>query len=154
MAKMQPFWWFLKPEIICPEGEQIVNGGFETGDLPPWEAKYNYVTDRYAHTGTYSCYITYAGWTKQTVSIPVNCIKSFTLWAYNEFDDRDAYVRVIAHYTDDTSDEHEFMETRLAWAQFDMLPYLTAGKTIDYIRIQVSGDVGSYVDDVSLVGTG
>lgn len=142
--------WIEKTRSVA--GEMIINGGFETGDGSGWELYYNYVTDEYAHTGVYSCYITASGWSRQYLRVRVDKIRSFTFWVYNPYDDRDGWVTVRAHYTDYTYDYVEFKAERQTWVRFDVLPYLTRGKTIDYIEFVNSMGCGLYLDDVSLRG--
>lgn len=138
----------------------ILNGSFENNggnNTPPndWYREYDYCTNLEAHTGTYSLYLLGAG-TQQFMpsddGMPVDSVKTFTLWGFNEFNDRDANIFVTVTYEDGSSITHSFTETREHWAQFDMKPYLTAGQFIDYINFE-NGLVGSYMDDVSLTYT-
>jgi len=158
MAKMHPFWWFKAPPISCPSGEQIINGGFETGDLTGWEGGFNIgVNGIFAHSGNYYAWLDTGNWAWQTLAeaILVECIASFTLWLkcpdpYNQ------PARITITYSDDTTTEID-VATSSSWTEFNLLPYLVAGKSVKTLTI-LCKDEPPYqtlsVDDVSLIGTG
>jgi len=153
-AKLFPFWKLKKAAYYCPSGEQIINGGFETGDTTGWKVSYTIATSDQAHSGTYSAHFVTEAYIKQAFSLRVECVQSLTLWVLNEFPPQNIEVEVIVHYDDGTSDKHEFVLVAASWTQLDMKPYLTAGKTIDYIQINAPEVPSFWVDDVSLIGTG
>jgi len=170
MAKMQPFWWFLPPVITCPSGEQLGNGGFETGAWAPWTIIQGgpRIVTGVPHTGIYSCYFYNNIWDEiaQTLAtpLPVVCVDKFEMWAYllAVLGTHLCSVIVTIYYTDGTTTEHDFAAFLLAnpdvYILCDIKPYLTTGKTISSFRIKFSYNGGArdalWVDDVSLTGTG
>lgn len=154
MAKMQPFWWFLAPEVVCPSGEQIINGGFETGDFTGWEATGGSVTDQYARTGTYSAF-QYQSFLRQTftTSIPVSCVQSFKFYVQSPGQGPGVAGDITIHYTDDTTTVID-IECFESWHEYDLTAQLVAGKTIDYIEFRGGSQWPFWLDDVSLIGTG
>jgi hypothetical protein len=162
--KMQPFWWFLSPLVPCPEGEQIVNGGFETGDFTGWTNTGWTINERYAgcndpaanigcpHTGQYSAYsYSMAGLLRQDFAtlIPVRCITSFGLWVETRHET--TLIIVTIGYTEGDP-TIVYLDTAPNWTYLDLLGYCEAGKTISYIEIwyQNSYYMGN-IDDVSLI---
>ncbi len=146
--------YILKKPSVCPSGEQVTNGGFETGDTTGWDVLYTIATSDQAHSGTYSAHFVTEAYIQQSISIPVSCVQSLVLWVLNEFPPQNIEINVTAHYTDGTSDIHLFVVSAAIWTQLDMLPYLTAGKVIDYIKVHAPSVPSFWVDDVSLTGTG
>jgi len=156
MAKMHPFWWFKAVPIPCPEGEQIVNGGFETGDCTGWDyAPACNVTSQYAHSGTYSVRL-YENWITQLsdLNVPKNCIESFGFWALRAR----AGNTFIIYFTDGTDTGEITIRDRIGysteWLYVDLTNDVPDGKSVKNIKF-TGGTVGpSWVDDVSLIGTG
>jgi len=174
MPKMQPFWWFLKPKIICPEGEQIINGGFESDLSVGWNATvppelnptYPWNRTTFPHSGFYSAKSDWPrGCLAQDFSspIPFSCVKTWGCWYYYT----GPIPRVYLFFTDGTyvyrnlgkgvtplfqwNYEDWFVDV---WTGQDESVYKTKSiaKIVLYTYWVASGEC--YVDDVSLVGTG
>jgi len=156
-AKMQPFWWFKKPAITCPEGEQLTNGDFELGNLTGWEIIQGWAeawTDN-PHSGIYSGMLGEWCFIRQTLATPllVSCVLEFKFWARHESTYDSGLITVIAHYTDATESSADvYAPYTLEYEQFDLLFMLESGKTIEYIEFQAKGDpIHTHIDDVSMI---
>lgn len=152
--KMHPFWWFKKPAITCPEGEQITNGGFETGLLSPWQTNTPSVTQvvTYSpHSGSYCLRLGVGSDVWQDLTILVDCIQSFRLWGKLVQEVEEPDLIIIVNYTDgDRTEVH--LTGATDWVEVDILPHLTSGKTIESIWCYYQVINGyAYVDDVSLM---
>ena len=132
--------------------QAITNGGFESGTTGWGPLGYGSISTNPVHSGSYSWFM-YEDSTgiTQTLSssVPVSQIASFTFYAYSFSDN---FVCVVT-YSDSTTSSHTFIVSGNAWVQFNMLPYLTAGKTITSIRFWCNVDNPVYLDDVSLTYT-
>lgn len=160
--KLHPFWWLVAPEIVCPEGEQIVNGGFEDG-LDDWDAGVNaYTTTIYKRSGNRSLGLTaYSdpnlAWVKQTLatSVPVECVDEFKLYCHADWNATEKQLKVTIGYTDTSTTEITLTFTATyTWVEKDLKSYLSAGKTVEYVKIETLSVMDINVDDVSLIGTG
>jgi len=161
---MQPFWWFKKPAVIPPVGEQIENGGFED-QFDYWEYGINaYIDTFYKRSGNRSLGLTgYSepenfAWAKQTLGtpVPVAYVSTFKLYGHADwYPAQEKKLLITIGYTDDSSTEvtFTFYETYV-WHECDLKPYLSSGKTIKSIRIETLSLLDISVDDVSLIGTG
>lgn len=133
--------------------EQIVNGGFETGSdtshAPPWVLSGPLRDNSTSHTGTWSVNI-YSQQAYQSIgNIPVNNMTHFNLWAkMSAGNDPNTYVRVT--YSDATHTDVSLSNIGIAWAQKDILGYLTAGKIVTQIFLQGGTTQPCWVDDVSM----
>lgn len=150
-AKRYPFERLVP--VPCPSGEQILNGDLETGDFTGWVCTSGEVSTNNPHSGSYCARIYPSGdrlLTQTLVSpIAVGCISSFTFWRRVS---RSASVKVT--YSDGTDTDWITLDDATPWTSFDLLPYLTAGKTVSKIEF-LNGYVTSlYIDDVSLMGSG
>jgi len=165
-AKMQPFWYFLKPPFACPTGEQIQNRGFEAGSWTPWthSAEDSYITNMYKRSGSYGAIIgahyvgggvwSY-GWIKQVFPTPIRseCFKTFEFWACTPtaiF----TYFRVTIYYSDATETTIDTNVSSFTWLKFDLLGYLDAGKNVSGWKVEATGGTptpiaGMAVDDFS-----
>ena len=151
-----------KKVVACPSGEQIVNGGFETGDFTGWE--YNpwvIVANYYPHSGTYHAVLEYTppgGWIKQTFTpaIPIECIASLSFWMMNCLGSSyNCTTKVTLYYDDDTENSTEF-SVKGEYELLNLLPFLISGKKLSYVKFEaaVTTEAAPYIDDVSLIGTG
>jgi len=151
--------------LVCPSGEQITNGGFETGDFTGWTQSGFSIVSWGAHSGTYRAWVETLNtpYLSQDLANPVPqaCLtvsSVVSLWykgSYDECAELGTIVRARIVYTDDpeTVVEHE---TTLAehgiWVEIDLKPYVQSGKTVKRLRIEVDDNgTGAYtsVDDIS-----
>jgi len=133
---------------VCPSGEQITNGGLETGDMTGYTyfPNLNFATTQYAHTGVYSCFL-YENWVQQDFSkpIPKKCIKSFGFWGRGQVSNNEC----ILHFSDDT--EVIAYIPQGDWQYVDLLAIFPDEKELSYIKF-IGGSGGpSWIDDVSLI---
>ena len=150
--------------LVCPSGEQIVNGGFENA-WTGWEHGIDaYITNAYKRSGTWSLGLTaYSepenfAWVKQTLTnpIPVACVDEFKLYCHADwYPSTEKKLLVTIGYTDASTTQVtvSFYETYV-WHEKDLKPYLSAGKTIKYVRIESLAFADINVDDVTLTGKG
>lgn len=154
---------------ICPEGEQIQNGEFETGDLTGWTPTGDLIVDTYLppHSGTYCLRTHYYGGTGSVEQfliepVPVSCMgegTEFTMWIrgmYGFCPTGGSIFAVEIFYTDDTSTyiERETTEPEdQIWVQWDLKPYLEPGKTVESIYIALNGANNTIpcVDDITFL---
>jgi len=148
--------------LVCPSGEQIVNGGFETGDFTGWtleiDGTYCSVSSTIKHSGAYSAYIKYnpclhiGGAIKQTFSTAIQgaCIESFTLWIYRWSADE---ITIEVGYSDGTVETWTEKPVSEVWTEVNLKAHLDLTKKVSYIQIHATGGT-YYVDDISLVVKG
>ena len=163
LAKMQPFWYFNPPISVCPEGEQIVNGGFETGDFTGWIETGNNqeITSFDPHSGAYCVNLymfqSWIGAIKQELIEPISysCIDSFTTWFAAGQSGGD-YLTITVTYTDDTTTEWtEFTGADVDWHEINIKSHLDEAKSVKSIEFKMpAGSVDVRIDDVSLIGLG
>jgi len=152
--KVQPFWWFKPPAIICPEGEQVVNGGFETGDFTGWTNNGADISTQYVHSGTYSAFL-YSASIQQDFATPIlkECIESFGFWVY--FIDTgilpDAWCDV--YFSDGDMISVPILQIA-GWTYYDILAQIPNGKSVSYFVFRAGSTYWYWLDDVSLIGTG
>jgi len=150
-VKLFPFWWLKKPP--CPSGEQIINGGFETGDFTGWVCTDGWVTTDNPHSGVYCAEIWPSGsrelYQVLTSPIPVYCIASFDFWYRNA---ASTYFKVV--YSDGTSTDWVPLPDVTDWTHYDILPHLDSSKMVSEIHFLNGWVQPLYIDDVSLMGSG
>lgn len=145
-------------------GEQMTNGDFETGDLTGYTSGGTVIVDTGGkHTGVYGCLLDdypILPWIEQDIatlkgaSIPVDGMISFSLWAL--MDSGTGAFTVIITYSDATTTSIPLVATAV-YQQFNLLPYLTAGKQVSKIKIQTTNTGMSFkvwFDDISLLYEG
>lgn len=145
--------------LVCPSGEQITNGGFETGDFTGWTKTGDcpgkcQIRSLHPHSGSYEAFIQY-DWgcgcgIEQTLAneTPVECVSAFSVWLYRL---AGGAIYILVTYTDDSTTFISQDYGAFVWNQLDMLSDLTVGKTIKSIRFYryTDGNVW-YIDDVTL----
>jgi hypothetical protein len=145
-----------------PIGEQMTNGGFETGDLTGWTSGGTVVVGMGSpHTGVYGCLtddFPILPWIEQDIatlrgySIPVENITSFSLWACE--DSGTGNFTVLITYSDATTTNIPLNTILGIYEEFDLLPYLDTTKEVSKINISTTNSGMSYkiwFDDISLV---
>jgi len=147
-------------KVPCPSGEQIGNGGFETGDFPPWEHSANVeIWSGVPRTGTYYCIILdFDDWVKQTLSVrvPVKCVTTFEAYVWLSGPVWTNLGKIIVGYTNGTTSEMT-IEGIGDYEEQDIKPILVSGRTISYVEfLAITGGTrldcgGMAVDDVSLI---
>jgi len=155
-AKMQPFWWFKAP-TVPPPTEQIVNGGFETGDTTGWtcggSTPYCSAETESPHSGSYCGRVNNAdpaSWIEQEFS-PVLVSSIVTFEFYNRTGEG-GHARAEITYSDDTTVTIVDTGTGWTWRQIDLKSALDPTKSVKKIRFYYleAGNVLD-IDDVSLI---
>lgn len=144
------FLVLFQPISVVFAGEEITNGGFETGDATGWTLTDGAIQSSEVNSGTYAAQIWPSGTRRlnQTLSTyaPVSVISTFT--AYYNQSSSNGVCRTT--YSDDTYTDQNLVTTD-AWTQIDLLPGLTAGKTVKDVAF-INGVVDHlYIDDVTLI---
>jgi hypothetical protein len=136
-------------ETGCPDSEQLINWGFETGDLTGWDyvlvpiIKTNYGSI-YPHHGSYMVYLDTGVAISQDVNVPVECFdeeaggKLEFYWCawFGGCGEGGTHIHCRLTYTDDTyTDVLPPENTDSSWNWVNLLPYLEAGKTLKRIAI-------------------
>jgi hypothetical protein len=150
--------------VVCPSGEQITNGGFETGDFTGWETSgYPAVTTVNPRTGNYSCYFAGQGYIQQSFTgVPKICLTPSSVLGYYRSLSRPFYGTrthgwaVTLIYEDETETVIGYEKTVWGGGGYpsyefeDLKDYVEPGKVLVGIKISfVSGPGGIYIDDVT-----
>lgn len=161
--------WLLTIELVtpriqtisCPEGEQIVNGGFETGDLTGWTSHDAFTVEFVVHAGSYACelfksdgdecHIEQDIETLQGEAIPVICISSFNVWLHGLGTCPPADGYILITYSDSTTTQINFNDLGNDWLEVNILAELNITKSISKIKIVMTNYSVMHIDDVSLV---
>ena len=149
-----------KEVIICPSGEQIINGGFETSDFTGWSAASNWHIDFWSggHSGSCFAYSDYGSGTLEQDfenPIPGECFTTFEVWGKGTYQGGcgqdefgEMYIDIL--YTDDTYTRIDWTVLSAGWSLINLKASLVTSKTVKGIRfIRVAYYVG--VDDCSAV---
>jgi hypothetical protein len=134
--------------------ELIENGGFETGELPPWESEYSYwfVTTEQPHSGTYCASDTGNHWIMQFIThTPTDSIQSVTFWSRQP----EEAIQAFRFLFDDDTFLEDIVWPQDTWQQFDVTSYLPSGKTLIAFRLWGYSGGGSlpditFIDDISI----
>jgi hypothetical protein len=153
--------------LVCPSGEQVVNGGFETGDFTGWNhdiGGYALIRDFNVHSGSYCCELEGFGFISQDLSneIPQQCFVGSSVFGYYYSLDKPSYGtlthkwRVTLTYTDDSTTIVDYDETTSGDGNYtpysfaDLKAYVEAGKTLKTIKIErLTSQGGIFIDDVT-----
>jgi hypothetical protein len=147
--------------IACASGEQIVNGGFETGDFTGWTKTGDpWIVNWDKHSGIYGC----ETWTindsieQEFGAIAYECISTFKFWTKQSFDTVTAELEVTVTYDDDTQLQWiEGHRGHVNWIETDVKAKLDPTKKVKKIKFRqiVGVDTNGWViDDATLIGTG
>jgi len=157
----------LQPEeSTCPTGEQVKNGGFETGDFTNWNHSGDIEISSYKkHSGTYSARNVGGdvGIIYQTFdqTIPTSCFttsSTFRAWIWGQWSPSPPYSGVFTakiYYKDGTytTVTRETTESEdETWVEWDLKPYLEAGKEVRQVRFELDAKwmYFMYIDDISV----
>jgi hypothetical protein len=146
-SNLSPVLQAISPELVCPSGEQIVNGGFETGDWTGWthSSSCSAIGGPLTHSGNYKARLwrTYLGggvwvygWIRQDfpTSIRAECFTSLGYWC--RYDQAWSIVLFTIGYDDGSVTTIEDTINSDLYVYFDHLSSLTAGKKVAYIKIE------------------
>lgn len=159
------------PEVVCPTGEQITNGGFEAGDFTGWSkgpySFYNWVNTVNPYEGTYHCILAGYGWISQDLANEVlqSCFTAdphsnpfVFCWSMPQpgYGTLNVQFRVTLTYTDDSTTTIDFDETSsdgggyTSYNDENLKPYVEAGKTLKSIKIErLGGQTDVHIDGVT-----
>lgn len=171
LGKSEEGFIVLLGEVACPSGEQITNGGFETGDFTGWTKLGTFEVVTYLpYEGTYSARTLRGktGTISQTFAtpIPVVCFTGTSIfhlyWSgeVGECPVEGSKLQVVIGYTDETSTILNFEfpagekdPDKPYYYKIDLIPYLEAGKTVESITVTLEGWANTlpYVDAFSLI---
>lgn len=148
----------LAVNVAWAQTEQIVNGGFETGDFTGWTITEGSpeVTSQEAYSGVYSACLprdeNVTSRIKQILSgYPVAQITSLTFAAKIENESGGSFT-VKFYYSDgSTYEDTELVADNLWNAPFDVTEFLDPEKTLSGIEFYMAEPGTLYIDDVSLL---
>ncbi len=132
--------------------EQLVNPGFETGSLSPWQSPMWQVTNIDSHTGQYCAADVGNYWIRQNFSpVLTDSIISITFWSRQP----DPQIQAFDFIYNDSTYYENIVWVPATWQQFNVTSYLPAGRTMVALRIWgYSGGNppidSTYMDDVSI----
>lgn len=135
----------------------IQNCGFESGGLSGWSSTLPpTISTGSTHSGTFKAMFDTVGeYIEQTgVNAPVDDIVTFSIWLYSGSCPWIDKVDVTITYSDSTTTEITNLSGgNGSYLEVDLTPYLTAGKIITEVKVEMSYKVNQmYVDDICLVG--
>lgn len=141
---------------LVPSGdttEFIVNGGFETGSLPPWQTSNWQISAIQPHSGQYCAADVGNYWIRQDIT-PVlsDSITRITFWSRQP----EAQIQAFDFMWDDNTYYENIVWVQTTWQQFDVTSHLPSGKTMIALRLWgYSGGPpqpdSTYTDDVSII---
>lgn len=148
----------------CPSGEQITNGGFETGDFTGWSHNlWQYVSSGYPSSGSYACELQAYGWIAQDLANPVlaECLTDSSVLGFYAGNDTvyyfslTFYFRATLTYDDESTTVVDFEwntipDQQTPYEFVNLKPYVEAGKTLKSIKIErLASQEDTWIDDVS-----
>lgn len=139
--------------------EQIVNGGFETGELSPWVSDYATITSSVTHSGVYALNMTPGKEISQQITpVYVDAISKLGFWfKRDDAETSTMTVYLYVNYTDIGFRAYSYDVDTSEWTYLDYLPFLRKdeGAIINCIKIYATPGFAKnyYVDDVTLVGS-
>ena len=134
----------------------IVNGGFETGELAPWDNLYGWTSPSIvedAHTGSYALQYSAAGaWqhVRQIVSVEANTDYVLTLWAK----DANALTFLIKDGADTTNLKEGYSEAGSEWKQYTVEFNSGDNTSIIFTLMSNGANATGIIDDVVLAKVG
>ncbi len=135
------------------EGENlIVNGGFETGELAPWDNLWNWTSPSIvedAHTGKYALKYSAAGaWqhVRQIVGVEANTDYVLTLWAK----DANALTFLVKDGADTTNIKEGYSEAGSEWKQYTVEFNSGDNTSIIFTLMSNGANATAIIDDIVL----
>lgn len=146
MSKLHPFWKLKPPAVACPLGEQVINGGFSSGDFTGWDigdGEYTPTISPYYQTYPWSARWDappplFLEWKNgKTLSqswdppIPVLCLTECYVWfaVYGPYYTR-SYLKIL--YSDGTS-LTKYYTHESGWYMIDILALMDPTKSVSSI---------------------
>jgi hypothetical protein len=133
--------------------ELLLNPGFESGSLSPWQTDAWVVTSTYPHSGSYcACDVGNHSIMQSVDTTPGSEIQSVTFWLRQP----DAQVQAYDFLYSDGSSGEFLLNPTAVWQQFDVTSNLNRSKSLVGFRLwgySGPGTESTYVDDVSILAT-
>ncbi|HEX7319246.1 MAG TPA: T9SS type A sorting domain-containing protein [bacterium] len=139
--------------LLADTLEQLVNPGFETGSLPPWQSPMWQVTDIDSHTGQYCAADVGNYWIRQDITpVLTDSIVNISFWSRQP----EVQIQAFDFIYDDASYDEDIVWVQSTWQRFDVTSYLPSGKIMVALRIwgYSGGPPGidsTYMDDISIL---
>jgi len=157
--------FFDNMDYFASSGEQVVNGGFEDGDITGWSGTGSVDTTS-PHSGTYCAHMVAIDGGTQFLhqdfdNIPKTYLTSFILWyravlnpsfaGINEF-------KITLEYSDASDTPIIILDPTSGWTSINLKDHWVDGKLLSGIMIEsmdvvTDGEAIYYIDDVSLILT-
>jgi hypothetical protein len=149
----------LEPEEPEEPTEQIINGGFETGDGTGWSNTAENFTPEFvndpveAYEGSYYARLPYGAGIRQDLGIVMGAdnIQNWTVQAKAENDTATFEIKIM--YDDSTSTIWN-EEVGTEWTEIDMKAHVVAGKTVSSFWFWFYHYGYVNIDQTTLVGIG
>nr|MBC8205476.1 T9SS type A sorting domain-containing protein [FCB group bacterium] len=125
--------------------EILQNGGFETGDFPPWYHDGAWtVSTTGQHSGAYCAYDIGNHWLRQDFNpIPVSEIVSATIWARQP----ESAISCIQFHFSNLPTTSDLIWPTDQWQQFDLTSFITPGGIVTGIQVWGYSGGGPFADE-------